>query len=323
MEEEFEKLFAEYDPDNSLSSCPLCKSQIQAEYNSRIDGYDVVCPLCKKYEINGSTIGFSERPEYSGKLHILSGVIREANESGLDKIEVHNGNIDELLNSSCVPVSRQERMDIVLHWVEKRQSNFGVFANIVPRKDYPIGYVRDENEFRFYLHALVEKGLLEQNRNNDQYKVTFEGRNHIDEINRQLPGVLKDMLDKPTLRSNDKELDELLLDAQKKFKNSDWKIRKDGLDKLWKAFERLKTLEGGKDKAEQANNLIKKAIEEQEFRDFIEMEFHWLTDIGNNTNIRHSETNKFIIEKKEYVDHLFYRMFSLIHLIMKLTDRVV
>ena len=54
------------------------------------------------------------------------------------------------------------------------------------------------------------------------------------------------------------------------------------------------------------------------FREDLEKEAQALTDIGNKLRIRHSETDREQLAKSEHVDYLFYRLYSLIHLILRL-----
>ena len=58
--------------------------------------------------------------------------------------------------------------------------------------------------------------------------------------------------------------------------------------------------------------------ESPKFREALEEEARALTDIGNDLTIRHSETDREQLAKSEHVDYLFYRLYSLIHLILRL-----
>lgn len=116
--------------------------------------------------------------------------------------------------------------------------------------------------------------------------------------------------------TGDATLDCLLDDARSKFTNPDPKIRREGLEKLWDAWERIKTLEPGKGKKDSTKKILDHAASEPNFRAFIESEATELTRIGNDFRIRHSETSKYEIYEHYQVDYLFYRMFSLINLLL-------
>lgn len=120
--------------------------------------------------------------------------------------------------------------------------------------------------------------------------------------------------------TGDNDLDLLLDTARAKYLNPDLIVRKESLEKLWDAWERLKTVESA-DKKTGVATLLSKAAAGAEFRTLLDKEARELTDIGNNFRIRHSETSKTPIEVSEHVDYLFHRMFSIAYLLLKKSGR--
>ena len=108
----------------------------------------------------------------------------------------------------------------------------------------------------------------------------------------------------------------MLAAARLKFLNPDPNVRREALEKLWDAWERIKTIESGADKKAQVKALLDKAATEPNFRALVEAEATALTAIGNNFLIRHSETNRIAIGTDAHVDYLFHRLFSLIWMIL-------
>ena len=88
---------------------------------------------------------------------------------------------------------------------------------------------------------------------------------------------------------------------------------------LWDAWERLKTLDGQGDKKSQAKAMLDKTpgTSSPKFRDALKREAKDLTRIGNSLRIRHSETSQEMLTMSEHVDYLFYRLFSLIRLVLR------
>ena len=151
-------------------------------------------------------------------------------------------------------------------------------------------------------------------RNGIAYELTDEGR-----IKRLIPPVFSDALVGAHFDTGDSELDRLLRTAQKKFFGSNPDTRREALEALWDAWERLKTLDQGDKKSGVTAILDATAgSESPKFREALGEEALALTKIGNRLRIRHSETNQEQLAKSEHVDHLFYRLFSLIHLILRL-----
>jgi hypothetical protein len=74
------------------------------------------------------------------------------------------------------------------------------------------------------------------------------------------PVVLREALASAVFQSEDQELNRLLKLAREKFRDPDVNIRREAVEKLWGAWERLKTLEPGPDKKKQIEALLARAI---------------------------------------------------------------
>lgn len=142
------------------------------------------------------------------------------------------------------------------------------------------------------------------------------------EVTRLAPTGLHEILAGQIFTTGDSELDRLLETSREKFLNRSLEIRKEGLEKLWDAWERLKTIEPGKDKKVQATAILDKAAGEPVLRQHLEEEAHKLTAIGNGLMIRHTEVGKPPIAESAQVDYLFHRMFALILLLLKSSGRI-
>jgi len=95
-------------------------------------------------------------------------------------------------------------------------------------------------------------------------------------------------------------------------RTSDSNKKQIGLEKIWDCLERLKTIYGEKKKAS-----VKKLIEEvshgsKEVKERLNCEFHELTTIGNNFQIRHFETDTEEIPSDSFREYLYFRVLSLI-----------
>lgn len=110
-------------------------------------------------------------------------------------------------------------------------------------------------------------------------------------------------------------MDDLLERARTKFLSHDPQDRRESLEKLWDAWERLKTLNDPSNKKLSVTVLLDQAAPEPGFRSTLEAEAKELTRIGNDFQIRHSEINKVVINNDADVDYLFHRLFSLIFLL--------
>jgi hypothetical protein len=174
-------------------------------------------------------------------------------------------------------------------------------------KHHHLSFDRDagQADFRARLNRLFARNGL-------AYELVVDGK-----IIRLAPVVLREDLQSAVFQTGDGTLDAMLESARTKFLNPNLQVRREALEKLWDAWERIKTIEPGKDKSEQATAILDKAASEVNFRALLEREARELTKVGNDFLIRHSETNKTQIQPDTHVDYLFHRLFSLIWLLIK------
>lgn len=113
--------------------------------------------------------------------------------------------------------------------------------------------------------------------------------------------------------TKDEELNRLIEEAKERYlRPGDQAV---ALEKLWDAFERIKTY-FGPDKKTSADQLVNRLSLDIE-RDVFEDEFRLLTRIGNDYRIRHHETDKMPISTPSQIGYLFFRMLSLISLCLE------
>jgi hypothetical protein len=154
-------------------------------------------------------------------------------------------------------------------------------------------------------------------RNGVAFELTENGQ-----ARRLLPQPLAEALIRTAFATGDNETDRLLEAARLRIASPKPEDRKDALEKLWDAFERLKTLEPGANKRAQAEALLDRtATPGSQLRQMLGDETMVLTGIGNTFRIRHSETSQELLTSEEQVDYLFSRMFAFIRIVLKGTAR--
>lgn len=123
------------------------------------------------------------------------------------------------------------------------------------------------------------------------------------------------LLETPMPPSGDEKLDTLLSTAIGKYQDRRIQTRREALEQLWDALERVKTVLDV-DKKRGVAALIQRMASSDELRDLINEEFRNLTDIGNTFEIRHHETDKHQVPEA-MVDYLFVRALALIDLAVR------
>ena len=204
---------------------------------------------------------------------------------------------------------------IEIYYDTLRRTPYGIFGC----------FLLSQNRSRFTPKCPMKPRLSEFvtgiNRVFEREKIAFELSDD-GEIKRLGAPIVSDLIVETTFRTGDNALDELLETARYKFISRDPAVRKEGLDKLWDAWERLKTLEPGKDKKDSVSVLLDR-VAQGPMRDVLESEALALRDIGNEVFIiRHTEVGKHPLDDDRHVDYLFHRMFSLVYLLLDGTGRL-
>ncbi|NIZ11956.1 hypothetical protein [Phaeobacter sp. HF9A] len=163
---------------------------------------------------------------------------------------------------------------------------------------------------------VADVNLLLQ-RNGIAFKLDDDGR-----AQRILPQPVAQALGWKMFNTGDTELDRLLEYARSRFLAPKLEDRRDATEKLWDAFERMKTLEPGSDKRAQADALLDcAAAPGTKMRAALADEAKSLTSIGNSLRIRHSEVTQEMIDRSEQLDWLFVRMFGFLRLLLLSSGR--
>jgi hypothetical protein len=165
-------------------------------------------------------------------------------------------------------------------------------------------------EFRAEINGLFER-----------HGLAFELRED-GELVRLAAPELQAALDAAVFSTGDDELNRLLVAVRTKFRNPDIEVRREALERLWDAWERLKTLEDPADKRRSVGILLDRSATNPRFRELIEVEANNLTKVGNDFMIRHTEVGKIPLDSSDQVDFLFQILFALIHLTLRSTGRV-
>ncbi|MBI4472758.1 MAG: hypothetical protein HY646_08825 [Acidobacteria bacterium] len=230
--------------------------------------------------------------------------------------------------------------------VEKLQNTMKGFGVIRPKDNFystppSDGQIFDLMEFSYefiaealepYFHSYMshshykynqetgrEKFAGDVNRIFERNGVAFELKEG--EIIRIAPTVLQEVLSGAAFNTGDTILDDLLETARRKFMNHAIEVRREALEKIWDAWERLKTIETAGDKKAGIKALLDKASTEPVFRTKLEEEATELTKIGNTFMIRHTETDKIPVTDSAQIDYFFHRMFSMIRLLLHASGR--
>lgn len=240
--------------------------------------------------------------------------------SGYDRSQLENAIKAEIPNLPTPIVScREQEFDREEDIVPEKYAilDFIEFLHRNIKDPEQVGLYHDY--YNHYHYRFSDNGQAANNYRGDVN--TIFARNgivfYLDEdgsIKRTIAESLKKIIADIRFFTNDPRLNELLEISYSKFILPKTESRIESLEKIWDAFERIKTYYEEK-KKESARTLIAEISDGNDlFQNNIEAEFKSLTDIGNKFQIRHFERGTVQLKSNLHIDYLFYRMSSLIHL---------
>lgn len=115
----------------------------------------------------------------------------------------------------------------------------------------------------------------------------------------------------PVPAVGDPQLDGKIATALRKYQDPDPAVRREALEALWDAFERVKTVIDPTDKKRSAEALVELMLTDLPSRQALTDEFNALTSLGNDFQIRHHEVARHAVEPA-MIDLLFVRCLALI-----------
>jgi hypothetical protein len=136
-------------------------------------------------------------------------------------------------------------------------------------------------------------------------------------IVRLLPPVIDLALRRTTFNTGERTLDVLLEEARTKFSDPNPLIRREALERLWDAWERLKSLADSSNKKNSVHLILSAITAEPTLYARLNAEAQELTSIGNDHLIRHYEVNQKPLIDVDHIDYLFHRLFAMIQLMLK------
>lgn len=155
--------------------CPICKLEAKEvrvwDYGERLT---LECSRCGKFTITATAAAIAERKELGPK---LSAWIRERSETGDAVPEINSNTLTEV--EAALPSYRVADKQLLLLRAFERRTRFpGQPVGIVPHLDYPLAWAAGEDEFRYLLRSLIERGLVRRTDGppdlRDSFVFTFE-----------------------------------------------------------------------------------------------------------------------------------------------------
>ncbi len=216
-------------------------------------------------------------------------------------------------------------------WAEEEEQytesniQYGILDTIEFVYSHIYGAIKDPKHYHsFFNHYELSfsNGITERESFREAINQLFE-RNGISfrlietgQIIRNLTPLIDE--DQAHITTADKKVHDLLTTSLEKIHNPRFEERKLGLEKLWDAFERIKTVyDQTKNKSDSINKLLGDISSGNDLlQSELSDECRLLTNIGNKFQIRHFESDTKPIDDPNVVDYFYCRMFALLKLLL-------
>jgi hypothetical protein len=292
------------------------RKQIEKTYDISVDAYNLILEIIEKYLINlawkfpkgcpdnnANICEINMENFYRNLMYEIPGLF---NEDGFNvpksRHNIFDGeSVDEYDQFALLDYIEYMAMNIKDYVVVGYHSFFSHNHYNFVKGDMFFNDFCDEID-----HKFEKVGLLYKMNDNGQVERLVENESLIKTVERQVQAV------------KEKGLKDLIEDAISLYKDPNTDRIKDATEKLWDAFERLKTYHITMDKKSSAEKIVTDASSgNANFEKMLNDEFGALTRIGNEYRIRHHETNKIEITDINHYEYFFNRCLSAISLILK------
>lgn len=157
--------------------CWICGSQALANNDFQKDIWQINCPKCGEYVIDGST--FASTPSETEKWR-LSCAVRMRHELGQDTT-FHFGNKNDLIAETRYPQTPLDLIDNLMIFFERHSHGWGHPVKYDAIVDFPAIGVRDQLAFETACRFTRERGLIEDPANG-QVNITLDGWDYLDSM---------------------------------------------------------------------------------------------------------------------------------------------
>jgi len=205
--------------DNKIEHCQICKQTETFKVSQLNDGFVFKCRICGEFYVTGTALSMlGNRADSESKQYILWSITRQADLKG-QRIDFNSSNIDLLIESANPPENPLEQMDLLLNYILHKTHHGGEEVRFEFNRDYPIIWARNEQEIKFVIAMLIERGLINGKPSppsssvNGRYYLTANGWERCEELS--MKGVYSRRVFM-AMKFNDTELEDLYEKSFKK-----------------------------------------------------------------------------------------------------------
>lgn len=143
--------------------------------------------------------------------------------------------------------------------------------------------------------------------NEDHLSINFSNVNNLAKI----------QIENRKIVSSEQELNNLLSESMVYILKNKFREKRIGLEKMFDAFERMKTLKSTNKRSSINSILDQISYGDSHLEKTLNEEMRELTRIGNSFSIRHHETSQNKLPSVDYIEYFYFRTLSFVSLVLK------
>ncbi len=175
-----------------IVDCPVCQYPVthgqERDYGERLT---IDCPRCGRFQITRTALAMASSRKLTP---LLSAWIREKQEGGQEPPIINSDNLDSV-ETAFPNYSVADKLALLLSAIARRSSHPGDPVSLLPSRDYPLCWARNESELAFYIDTLRQRGLVKDGgvggrtfgQKEENLAVTSEGWGEVESFRRRSP----------------------------------------------------------------------------------------------------------------------------------------
>jgi len=180
-----------------LDRCPVCLSTGKDGFGAKCfpnpndildDKYRCDCPVCGRFLISEHVVNKPIQTEFKGKTHLLSGVLRNCFEKGIEQKILSIEDAKHLVQSAPQSETFLDKRDRLLLFLESKSDNLAAPVEL-KITDFPLMYLHSREELHTLTYKVCELGYTKRPDSADRSRIALEekGWQRIEQLRHFMP----------------------------------------------------------------------------------------------------------------------------------------
>ena len=173
---------------SETKKCLFCENTARYNGIGPLDQkHRIECPNCRIYFVSDIIADQDEDTvkAYAPYKHLISGLIREKNDLGLQIETITSQNIMSIINDALIPKTIVQKLDKIILYFSRKSKMYGAELHVDSATPYAIGYAINNEEFLKMVWTLIDHGYFTKTisgGNMIHFSISLKGLNRVEEL---------------------------------------------------------------------------------------------------------------------------------------------